>query len=93
MIILVENVIVVQQLQFKVPELLYTSSGNAIQAFDLLGYDVLTDAIVDKNPNILKKYDKVIILHNEYVTRAMFDAITSHPKIIYLYPNALICRN
>ena len=70
-------------------KLRYTSSGNAIQAFDLLGYDVLTDATVDKNPNILKKYDKVIMLHNEYVTRAMFDAVTSHPKVIYLYPNAL----
>jgi len=29
------------------------------------------------------------MLHNEYVTRAMFDAITSHPNVIYLYPNAL----
>ena len=73
----------------KVPELLYTSSGNAIQAFDLLDYDVINDSILDQNPTILKKYDKVIILHNEYVTRAMFDAITSHPKVIYLYPNAL----
>ena len=26
---------------------------------------------------------------NEYVTRAMFDAITSHPNVLYLYPNAL----
>ena len=70
-------------------KLLYTSSGNAIQAFDLLGYDIINDKTVDQNPNVLKKYDKVIILHNEYVTRAMFDAITSHPKVIYLYPNAL----
>ena len=29
------------------------------------------------------------MLHNEYVTRAMFDAITNHPNVIYLYPNAL----
>ena len=29
------------------------------------------------------------MLHNEYVTRPMFDAITSHPNVIYLYPNAL----
>jgi hypothetical protein len=29
------------------------------------------------------------MLHNEYVTRAMFDAITSHPNVLYLYPNAL----
>ena len=26
---------------------------------------------------------------NEYVTRTMFDAITNHPNVIYLYPNAL----
>ena len=72
----------------KVPKLEYTSSGNAIQAFDLLGYDLITDEGLDKNPDILKKYDKVIMLHNEYVTRAMFDAVTSHPKVLYLYPNA-----
>ena len=29
------------------------------------------------------------MLHNEYVTQAMFDAITNHPNVIYLYPNAL----
>ena len=73
----------------KVPEFRYTSSGNAIQAFDLLGYDIINDATLDQNPDILKRYDKVVMLHNEYVTRAMFDAVTSHPKVIYLYPNAL----
>ena len=26
---------------------------------------------------------------NEYVTRVMFDAITNHPSVLYLYPNAL----
>jgi len=73
----------------KLPQLLYTSSGNALQAFDLLGYDIIDDITVDKNPDILKKYDKVIMLHNEYVTRTIFDAVTTHPKVIYLYPNAL----
>ena len=72
-----------------VPEFLYTSSGNAIQAFDLLGYDIINDATLDQNPDILKRYDKVVMLHNEYVTRTMFDAVTSHPKVIYLYPNVL----
>ena len=70
-------------------KLLYTSSGNALQAFDLLGYDIINDATVDQNPDVLKRYDKVIILHNEYVTRTVFDAVTSHPKVLYLYPNAL----
>ena len=55
----------------------------------MLGYTAVTDVELDKNPGILQQFDKVIILHNEYVTRAMFDAITSHPNVIYLYPNAL----
>jgi len=44
---------------------------------------------VDQKPDILKQYDKVILLHNEYVTKKEFDAITNHPNVIYLYPNAL----
>lgn len=65
-----------------------TASGNAFQVFSLLGYDVITDVSVDTNPNILKKYDKVIVLHNEYVTKIEFDAFNNHPRVMYLYPNA-----
>ena len=54
-----------------------------------LGYPHVTDVDVDKNPNILKQYKRVIILHNEYVTKKEFNAITSHPDVIYLYPNSL----
>ena len=61
----------------------------AHQALTLLGYATITDIDIDKNPSILQQFDKVIMLHNEYVTRAMFDAITNHPNVIYLYPNAL----
>ena len=71
------------------PTLQYTSSGNAYQVLNLLGYHSITDIDIDKDPSILQQFDKVIMLHNEYVTRAMFDAITSHPNVIYLYPNAL----
>ena len=67
----------------------YQSSGIGHQALTLLGYASITDIEIDQNPGILQQFDKVIILHNEYVTRAMFDAITSHPNVIYLYPNAL----
>ena len=67
----------------------YTSSGMGHQALTLLGYTSITDVDIDKNPGILQQFDKVIMLHNEYVTRAMFDAITNHPNVIYLYPNAL----
>jgi len=31
----------------------------------------------------------VILLHNEYVTKKEFEAITKHPNVVYLYPNAL----
>jgi hypothetical protein len=55
----------------------------------VLGYQYITDIDVDKDPDILKNYDKVILLHNEYVTKREFDAITQHPRVIYLYPNAL----
>ena len=67
----------------------YQSSGIGHQALTLLGYASITDMEIDQNPDILQQFDKVIMLHNEYVTRAMFDAITSHPNVVYLYPNAL----
>lgn len=65
-----------------------TSSGVGIQVLALLGYEIVNDLYVDKNPEKLKDYDKVIVLHNEYITKTEFDAITSHPKVMYLYPNA-----
>ena len=55
----------------------------------LLDYPYVKDQDIDKNPDILKKYKRVIVLHNEYVTKKEFDAITGHTNVIYLYPNAL----
>ena len=75
--------------KFASPTPLYTSSGIGHQSLTLLGYTSITDVDIDKNPSILQQFDKVIMLHNEYVTREMFDAITNHPNVIYLYPNAL----
>ena len=67
----------------------YQASGMGIQVLSLLGYTTLTDIDVDQNPDILKEFDSVIMLHNEYVTRTIFDAVTDHPHVLYLYPNAL----
>ena len=75
--------------KFASPIPLYTSSGIGHQALTILGYPTITDADIDRNPSILQQFDKVIMLHNEYVTRTMFDAITNHPNVLYLYPNAL----
>jgi hypothetical protein len=72
-----------------IDELAEQSSANAVKILELLGYDSITDIELDKNPDILSRYEKVIVLHNEYVTKNIFDAITSHHNVIYLYPNAL----
>jgi len=65
------------------------ASPTGLQILSLLGYEVTTDLDVDLNPELLKQYDKIILLHNEYVTKREFEAITNHPKVIYLYPNVL----
>lgn len=67
----------------------YTASEQGVDILGSLGYYTLTDMDVDKNPEILLQYDKVVLLHNEYVTQKEFDAITTHPHVVYLYPNAL----
>ena len=70
----------------------FNSSVNAIVILDILGYDAITDRQLHNNPSILDEYDSVIVLHNEYVSRTMFDAITSHNNVIFLYPNALYAQ-
>lgn len=66
------------------------SSANGFYIFNsIIGFDYMTDLEVHNNPSILNSYDKVILLHNEYVTKTEFDAITNHPNVVYMYPNAL----
>jgi hypothetical protein len=70
----------------------YSSSIMAAFALTLLNYSSINDIDIDKNPDILKKYDKVIVLHNEYVTQREYHAITKHPNVVYLFPNALYAK-
>lgn len=70
----------------------YSSSIISSYILNMLNYSFITDVDIDKNPKILQQYDTVIILHNEYVTRTEFNAITSHHHVIYLYPNALFAE-
>ena len=67
----------------------YTSSGLTSQILYHVGYDFLTDIEVDQNPQLLQNYETVILLHNEYLTKKAFDAISEHPNLIFLSPNAL----
>ncbi len=70
----------------------YSSSAKGANVLSLLNYSFITDIIIDQNPDILKNYDKVIILHSEYVTKTEFNAITQHPHVVFLYPNALYAK-
>ena len=72
-----------------IPFLFYNSSFKGAQALYLLGYTIISDLEIEKNPNILSSYEKIIVLHNKYTTKTIFNAITSHPKVVYLYPDSL----
>ena len=67
----------------------YGGSGATSQILYHFGYNFLTDIEVDQNPGILDNYETVILLHNEYVTKKEFDAISTHPNLIFIHPNAL----
>jgi len=79
----------ITNLSFNTAKGTHTSSIHTAQILHIMGYDVITDVDVDVNPKILKNYEKIILLHNEYVTKKMFDAIVDHPNVIFLFPNAL----
>jgi hypothetical protein len=79
----------ITDLSFENPEFKYTSSGVTAQILYHVGYDFLTDIEVDQNPELLQNYDTVILLHNEYLTKKAFNAISNHPNLIFLFPNAL----
>ena len=64
----------------------YRSSSNALILLGDMGYDLKLDTSPTLNIN---DYDSLVILHNEYVTQELFDSITNHPNVYYLYPNAL----
>ena len=79
----------ITDVSYRSPTFGFASSGATAQILYHVGYDFLTDDEVDKNPDLLENYDTVILLHNEYVTKKAFDAISTHPNIIFLFPNAL----
>ena len=65
-------------------EPIFSTGAKSFRILEFLGYYVINDLDVDSNPEILKEFDTVILLHNEYVTEKEFLAVTSHPNVIYL---------
>ena len=70
----------------------FEGSYEAIRTLLMLDYDFITDYDLHQESSILKNYRRIILLHNEYVTQEIFDAVTSHKNVIYLYPNALYAQ-
>jgi len=70
----------------------FNMGANGYDYLDKLGYDFVTDIDIDQSPKILDKYDKIILLHNEYMTQNEFDAVKNHKNVIYLYPNAMFAK-
>ena len=70
----------------------YSGSDEGFKVLKLLNYHTVSDFDMAKNPQMIFEYEKVILLHNEYVTQEMFDAIIQHPKVVFLYPNALYAK-
>ena len=66
----------------------YNLGMNGHDFFFQSYYDI-NDLDIQRLPPLLYKYDSIILLHNEYVTQKVFDEITNHPNVIYLYPNSL----
>ena len=71
---------------------IFSTGAKTFRILEFLGYDVVDDVNIDKDPEILKNYNSVVVLHNEFVTQNEFMAITSHPNVIYLYPGALTSK-
>ena len=72
----------------------YSSNGQKILQY--LRYPQISDLELDyalkQDPSYLDKFDTVILLHSEYVTLDLYQAITNHKKVIYLYPNAIYAQ-
>lgn len=68
------------------------TSNSAYRILTQLNYHFITDIDIDRNPKILDRYNKIILLHNEYITEKEFNAIKNHQNVMYLYANAIYAQ-
>lgn len=65
----------------------------AVLFFQNWKYGTITDDVqLTLHPEMVNNYDRIIMLHNEYVSQAEFDAVTNHTHVIYLYPNSMFAK-
>lgn len=70
-----------------------SSITGIIRLTGQMNYESISDVKLHEklilDEHYLNKYPKIIVLHNEYVTKQVFTALVNHNKTIFLYPNAL----
>ena len=71
---------------------IFSVGAKTFRILEFLGYNIIDDIDIDKNPEILQDYNSIVVLHNEFVTENEFMAITSHSNVVYLYPGALTSK-
>lgn len=67
----------------------YQSSQRAITRFEALRANMVTDYDLAGNTLMLSLYKTVVVLHSEYVTEDVYNALQKHSNVFYMYPNAL----
>lgn len=66
-----------------------------LNGFDVLNHNYISasDLFLDTDTVLkdieINDFHTIILFHNEYMTQKLFDEITSHPNVVYLYPNSL----
>lgn len=67
----------------------YVTGKSAYNRLLLLNYPAMSDLYLSEHPEILNNYNKVIVLHEEYVTQNLFNILSTKNNTVFLYPNAL----
>jgi len=67
----------------------YSDIGGSFLPIAERYFNMTDDYIVNKHPEILDAFDRVILMRNTYVTENLRQTILSHDKVIYLFPDAM----
>lgn len=70
----------------------YTTGINTYKMLRDLNYTVLSDYYLGEHPEIFKKFDRIVFLHEEYVTPQLFNMFSNKNHTMYLFPNSLYAQ-
>ena len=70
----------------------FPGTERAVTRFEALGANMVTDFDLINNTKLLSLYHTIVVLHSEYVTQDIYDALQKHTNVFYMYPNALYAK-